>query len=73
MIKILPSLQSLDDDLTLNTESKSPRKSLSQKPDKHSKGRHNEQCPFDEDWQLINKILDEGIGPSEEKLAINGK
>ena len=31
-----------------------------------------QQCPFDDDWQLINQILDEGIGPPEKNLAING-
>ncbi len=31
------------------------------------------ECPFDDDWQLINQFIEEGIGPSEDKLAINGK
>ena len=30
------------------------------------------ECPFDDDWQLINQFIEEGIGPTEDKLAING-
>lgn len=70
VIKILPSLQVLDDELTLNTISRSPTKSKKSSADK---AWPNFSSPFDDDWQLINKILDEGIGPDEEKLAINGK
>lgn len=40
----------------------------------HNKNDKNEhECPFDDDWQIINQCIEEGIGPPEEKLAINGK
>lgn len=61
-------MQTLDDEFTLNIKPKSPTKMLKL----GNKSLNSEQCPFDDDWQLINQILDEGIGPSEEKLAING-
>lgn len=62
---MLPNLQILDDELTLGTKPLTPRL---QKKDENI----NQQCPFDDDWQLINELIDEGIGPPEEKLAING-
>lgn len=65
VVKMLPSLQILDDELTLGTKPLTPRTH-----DKHE--NINKQCPFDDDWQLINDLIDEGIGPPEEKLAING-
>jgi hypothetical protein len=72
-------LQILDDELTLNTQPLSPRKELKtsggKEPGKKSvqiSETTQQQCPFDDDWQLINQILDEGIGPPEENLAING-
>lgn len=62
---MLPSLQILDDELTLGTKPLTPRT--------HEKHENiNKQCPFDDDWQLINELIDEGIGPPEDKLAING-
>ncbi|RNA39995.1 leucine-rich repeat-containing 56 isoform X1 [Brachionus plicatilis] len=64
VVKMLPSLQILDDELTLGTKPLTPRTH-----DKHE--NINKQCPFDDDWQLINDLIDEGIGPPEEKLAIN--
>jgi hypothetical protein len=63
---MLPNLRILDDELTLNTKSLSPRKE-SRKRDEHLQ----QQCPFDDDWNLINQILDEGLGPPEDNLAIN--
>lgn len=65
----MPALEILDDELTLNTKSKSLLKS--KLLDKSSNDDH-QQCPFDDDWQLINQFIEEGIGPPEEKLAING-
>jgi hypothetical protein len=71
----LPSLRILDDELTLNTSSLSPNKSPQKKENfsnnKNDKNEH--ECPFDDDWQIINQCIEEGIGPPEEKLAINGK
>lgn len=69
-------MQILDDELTLNTKPLSPRKEI--KPAKEfliaqAKPSIDQQCPFDDDWQLINEILDQGIGLPEENLAINGK
>ncbi|CAF0859802.1 unnamed protein product [Brachionus calyciflorus] len=64
IIKILPSLQILDDELTLDTKPLAPVKS-------NKNDNLSQQCPFDDDWQLINELIDEGIGPPEEKLAIN--
>lgn len=68
LIKLLPDLKILDDELTLNTNitpviknSKLPELLPSQ-----------HECPFDDDWQLINQFIEEGIGPSEDKLAISG-
>jgi len=29
------------------------------------------QCPFEDDWNLINQMIEEGMGPAEEKLPIN--
>ena len=83
VIKILPDLQILDDELTLNTRPFSPRRAMTRsgaskdflgKGDLNSTQFYNDlqqQCPFDDDWQLINQILDEGIGLPEENLAIN--
>lgn len=70
VISILPSLQLLDDELTLNTKSLSPAKT-SNLDKKFSSTNNSQQCPFDDDWQLINELIDEGIGPPEDKLAIN--
>lgn len=67
VIKSLPSLRMLDDELTLSTSSLSPgKKSLTP-----NSNNNDHQCPFDDDWQIINQCIDEGIGPPEEKLAIN--
>jgi hypothetical protein len=73
-------LQILDDELTLNTKPLSPRKQVTKFGGSELKKSSSttidliqQQCPFDDDWQLINQILDEGIGPPEENLAINGK
>ena len=84
-IKLLPELKVLDDDLTLNTHA-SLVDSVAKKVNKSSpldlkyqqqivlnSGSHAQECPFDDDWQLINQFIEEGIGPSEEKLAISGK
>ena len=79
VIKILFNLKVLDDELTLSTKSLSrikladnfvlfPLKNQNQS----NKEKYNYECPFDDDWQLINQFIEEGIGPSEEKLAING-
>lgn len=67
IIKILPSLKTLDDEPIFNTKTKSKAKDI------NGVCLKNVSCPFDDDWQLINQLLDEGIGPDEEKLAINGK
>ncbi len=68
----------LDDELTLNTKPLTPRKEAKsggrelKKSNSTNVDLIQQQCPFDDDWQLINQILDEGIGPPEENLAING-
>ena len=63
---MLLSLKTLDDELVIRKEKSSEE---FKKEDDYN--QHN-QCPFDDDWQLINKCLEEGVGPPEEKLAING-
>lgn len=83
VIKILPHLKTLDDELTLSTKSLSPLRPINSNPllnnnnnnnNKATLSKHtvNYECPFDDDWQLINQFIAEGIGPSEDKLAING-
>lgn len=78
IIKILPHLKTLDDELTLNTKPLSPLKPIASNPFFSNKTAQqksstiNYECPFDDDWQLINQFIAEGIGPSEDKLAING-
>ena len=71
IIKSLPTLRILDDELTLNTASLSPSKGKTKNDKHHELNEH--QCPFDDDWQIINQWIEEGIGPPEEKLAINGE
>ena len=63
---MLLSLKTLDDEPVMRKEKLNEE---FKKEDDYS--QHN-QCPFDDDWQLINKCLEEGVGPPEEKLAING-
>ena len=63
---MLPSLKILDDEVILKKD-----KSKEELIREEDYSQHN-QCPFDDDWQLINKCLEEGVGPAEEKLAING-
>jgi hypothetical protein len=67
IIKNLPSLRILDDELTLNT------KPINQKNREKADSKCLDQCPFDEDWQMINTWIEEGLCPPEQKLAINGK
>jgi hypothetical protein len=62
---MLPHLRTLDDEVLV-------KKDKSRKEEDLSKISQHNQCPFDDDWQLINKCLEEGVGPPEEKLAING-
>lgn len=69
IIKILPTLRILDDEITLNISPVSAMKG--DKKNRNNKNDANQQCPFDDDWQLINQWIEEGIGPPEEKLAIN--
>lgn len=69
MIKILPDLKILDDELTVNisllpVRAKTPA-------DYQAPDNTHHECPFDDDWQLINQFIEEGIGPSEDKLAIS--
>lgn len=63
---MLLNLITLDDEIIIRKE----------KPSEESKYLESNspynQCPFDDDWQLINKCLEEGVGPPEDKLAING-
>ena len=83
VIKILPHVRLLDDEPTLGTKPltsiriKNPSErnnnySSSNHKSLHQKNDREVECPFDDDWQLINELIDEGIGPPEEKLAING-
>ncbi len=72
----MPSLQILDDELTLNTKplsatTKALTSTTNIKDSKYQKDLYKQECPFDDDWQMINKFIEEGIGPPEEKLAIN--
>jgi hypothetical protein len=81
IIKLLPCLKTLDDELTLNTKPLSASAINNSKPlfSNSIKNTHMKQttnpinydCPFDDDWNLINQFIEEGIGPSEDKLAIN--
>ena len=75
VIKILSHIKTLDDELTLNTKSimASLRAQEATSGPRSRVVTNDDQCPFDDDWQLINEIIDEGIGPPEEKLAINGE
>ena len=82
VIKILTNLKVLDDELTLSTKPLSSIKPINnsqlfsssvKNQNQNNKEKYNYDCPFDDDWQLINQFIEEGIGPSEEKLAINGK
>ena len=66
IIKNLPSLRILDDELTLNT------KPINQKHRENNDSKCLDQCPFDEDWQMINTWIEEGLCPPEQNLAING-
>ena len=75
----MPNLAVLDDELTLNTKSilRTSSGSTQTKPAGRTKvdtsNNEPQQCPFDADWEVINQWIEEGIGPPEEKLAINGK
>ena len=76
VIKILSHIKTLDDELTLNTKSIMANLRAQETNSAGARSKivsHDDQCPFDDDWQLINDIIDEGIGPPEEKLAINGE
>jgi hypothetical protein len=75
----LSNLKILDDELTLSTKPLSAIKSINnsalfsfKNQNQSNKEKYNYECPFDDDWHLINQFIEEGIGPSEEKLAING-
>jgi hypothetical protein len=68
VVKMLPGLKILDDELTVNDGASV--KKIGAVIEQSASGMH--ECPFDDDWQLINQFIEEGIGPSEEKLAING-
>ena len=70
IIRLLPSLELLDDELTLNTK---PLPPINSPWNAKNNSSNQNDCPFEDDWQLINEIMDEGIGPPEEKLAINGR
>lgn len=74
VIRVLPDLKVLDDELTLNTKPLSPLKTITNSTPlkNYQKPTFSHECPFDDDWQLINQFIAEGIGPSEDKLAING-
>ena len=69
MIKILPDLKILDDELTINTSLAHVRAKTP--ADYQAPDNTHHECPFDDDWQLINQFIEEGIGPSEDKLAIS--
>jgi hypothetical protein len=71
VIRMLPGLKILDDELTVNDDGMKARKQTAGVVEMCASNLH--ECPFDDDWQLINQFIEEGIGPSEEKLAINGR
>jgi hypothetical protein len=68
-------LQILDDELTLSTKPLSAtvktKTNTAIRDSKYQTDLYKQECPFDDDWQMINKFIEEGIGPPEEKLAIN--
>jgi hypothetical protein len=71
----LKNLTILDDEDILpkgNVQKKKQTKTDEYQEDDENKSISYHQCPFDDDWQLINQCLDEGVYPAEEKLAING-
>jgi hypothetical protein len=70
--RILRNLRILDDEKLTQIEDMSSRIKAGQMIQGDSKKTNQYQCPFDDDWQLINQCLDEGVYPAEEKLAING-
>ena len=78
IIRLLPDLQVLDDELTLNTSiapvmiNKKAVLNTSKRVNYEAVPSTHHECPFDDDWQLINQFIEEGIGPTEDKLAING-
>lgn len=67
---MLPYLKTLDDELTKDDKIKNDTKKESENQSRSH--QTNNQCPFEDDWQLINQCLEEGVAPSEDKLAING-
>ena len=90
IIRALPQLKTLDDELTLSTKSVvytlSPQKTRNNNTNNTNTSTHSQaaaaansnnnnitqmECPFDNDWQLINEWIAEGVGPPEDKLAIN--
>ena len=64
--------------MTLNTQPLSPRKEAGKQAGRELKSNTKtndltqQQCPFDDDWELINKLLDEGVGPPEEYTEADG-
>jgi Leucine-rich repeat (LRR) protein len=73
IIKVLPTLSVLDDEFTLNIKPALSNERIKANTNRYKQTKNLQQCPFDDDWQMINELIDEGIGPSEDKLAINGE